>query len=118
MSKMHYSILVTNFQKSPSARSFPPSAPLNLQYWWPEVPWFGQIVVFEAGYDEIEFQNITMKSFQWRHHHCVTEKRHQNNVTNFFQIWAPSNQNFWLRQCLLQIQKILEGWATAGRVGS
>jgi len=25
-------------------------------------------------------------------------KRHQNNVTKFFPIWAPPNQNFWLRQ--------------------
>jgi len=40
-------------------------APLNLQYWWPEVPWFGQIVDFKADYDEIEIQNIVMTSFQW-----------------------------------------------------
>jgi len=33
-------ILVTNFQKSSSAGGFPPTAPLNLQYWWPKVPWF------------------------------------------------------------------------------
>jgi len=33
MFKMHYCILVTNFQKSPSAGGFPPPAPLNLQYW-------------------------------------------------------------------------------------
>jgi len=23
---------------------------------------------------------------------------HQNNIKNFFPIWAPPNQNFWLRQ--------------------
>jgi len=37
-------------------------------------PWFGQIVVFEADYDEIKLQNIVMMSFQWCHHHYVTEK--------------------------------------------
>jgi len=54
-------------------------------------------VVFEADYDEIELQTIVMTSFPWRHHHCVTKKRHQNNVTKFFAIWALPNQNFWLR---------------------
>jgi len=28
---------VTHFQKSPSAGGSPPSAPLNLQFWWAEV---------------------------------------------------------------------------------
>jgi len=37
---LKYTILVTNFQKSPSAGGFPPLAPLNLQYWWPEVLWW------------------------------------------------------------------------------
>jgi len=46
-------------------------------------------VVFEADYDEIELQSIVMTSFQWRH---------QNNVTKFFPIWAPPNQNLWLCQ--------------------
>jgi len=77
-------ILVTNFQKSPSAEGSPPLAPLNLQYWWPEVPWFGQIVVFQADYDEIELQ----KNSLWRHHHYFAENVIQNNVTNFIQ-FAP-----------------------------
>jgi len=51
-------------------------------------------VVFEADYDVIELQNIVMMSFQWLHHHYVPRKRHQNNVTKFFPIWAPPNQNF------------------------
>jgi len=51
MSKMHY--LITNFQKLPSAGGFPPSAPINLQDWWPEIPWFGHKVVFEADYNKI-----------------------------------------------------------------
>jgi len=55
-------------------------------------------VVFEADYDKIKLQNIIMTSFQWRHCHYITEKRHQNNVTNFFPIWALLNQNFWLCQ--------------------
>jgi len=29
-----------------------------------------------------------MTLFQSRHHHYVTEKRHQNYVTMFFPIWA------------------------------
>jgi len=43
---------------------------------------------FEADYDKIELQNIVMTSFQWRHHHYVTKKRHQNKVTKFFLIWV------------------------------
>jgi len=46
-------------------------------------------VVFEADYDEIEHQDIVMTS---------SPLRHPNNVTKFFPIWAPPNQNFWLRQ--------------------
>jgi len=52
-------------------------------------------VVFEADYDEIEVQKY---SYDVTDHHYVTEKRHQNNVTKKFQIWVPSNKNFWLRQ--------------------
>jgi len=44
-------ILVTDLHKSPSAGG---STLLNLQYWWPEVRWVDQIVVFQADYDEIE----------------------------------------------------------------
>jgi len=47
------------------------------------------------------FKNIVMTSLTWSHHHCLIEKRHQNNVTNFFPI-CPHHQNFWLRQWLLQ----------------
>jgi len=42
-------------------------------------------MIFEADYNEIELQNIAITLFQWRHRHYVIEKRHQNNVTNFFQ---------------------------------
>jgi len=40
-----------------------------------------------------------MTSFQWRHHHYVTENHHQTNVTKIFPIWSPPIQNFWLCQC-------------------
>jgi len=39
------------------------------------------MVVFEADYDEIKFQNIVMKSLPWCHHHYVTKK----SLQNFFQ---------------------------------
>jgi len=39
-------VLVTNFQKSPSAGGSSPQATFNLQYWWPEVTWFGHIMEF------------------------------------------------------------------------
>jgi len=58
---------------------FAPSA------WWPEVPWFGQIVVFEADYDEIEIQNIVMMSFQWLI--IITSPKNVTKITSqiFFQ---------------------------------
>jgi len=40
-------ILITNFQKSPSAGGSSPPAPLNLRFWRREVVWFGQIVLFK-----------------------------------------------------------------------
>jgi len=62
MSKMHY------FSKkfSKIAKHWGLSAPsaFYLQYWWPEVPWFDQKVVFEADYNEIELYNIFMMSFR------------------------------------------------------
>jgi len=62
MSKI--TILVTNFQKSP----------FNLLYWWPEVPWFGQIVFFKLIITKSNFKNAVITSFRWCHHHYVTEK--------------------------------------------
>jgi len=53
-------------------------------------------VLFEADYDEIELQNMVMYSIFKKID--KSPLRHQNNVTNFFPIWAPPNQNFWLRQ--------------------
>jgi len=90
-------ILVTNFQKSPSAGGSSPSAPAKTSTLatWSFV--IGQIMVFQADYDKIELQKIVTTSFQWRHHHYATIKRHQNNATKFSNL-GPSNQNFWLRQ--------------------
>jgi len=73
LSEMYY--FSNKFSKIFKRWGFPPPAPLNLQYWKPEIPWFGQIVVFEADYEEIELQNTVMTSFQWRHHYSVTEKQ-------------------------------------------
>jgi len=30
------------------------------------------------------FKNLIWTTFQWLHHHYVTEKRHQHSVTIFF----------------------------------
>jgi len=75
-------ILVANFQKSPSAGGSAPPTLLNLQYWWPKVPWFGQNIFFQL-IAKSNFKKLAMTSFQWRQHHYVTEKRHQNKVTKF-----------------------------------
>jgi len=52
MSKIHY--FSNKFSKIVKRWGFPLPAPLNLQYWWPEVPWFGQMLVFETDYDKIK----------------------------------------------------------------
>jgi len=57
MYKMHY--FSDKFSKISKRWGFPPPVPLNLQYWWLEVPWFDQIVVFEADYDKIELQKYS-----------------------------------------------------------
>jgi len=41
MSEMHY--FSNKFSKIAKHCGLFAPAPLNLQYWWPEVPWFGQI---------------------------------------------------------------------------
>jgi len=53
------SLLIARQGRSQDAGGFPPPAPLNLQYWWPEVPWFGQTMVFEADYDELKLQKYS-----------------------------------------------------------
>jgi len=68
--------------------------PFYLQYWWPEVPWFGQIVVFQADYeyDEIELQ---------KYNYDVITIKSPKNVTKimlqiFFPICPPSPQSKFL----------------------
>jgi len=48
---------VTNFQKSPSAESSPPSASLIFNIGSLKFYDFGLIVVLQADYDKIELQN-------------------------------------------------------------
>jgi len=58
MTKMHY--FSNKFSKiAKRCRGSPPPASLNLQYWWPVVTWFDQIVFFQVDCDEIELQNIS-----------------------------------------------------------
>jgi len=94
MSKMHY--FSNKVLKIANARGSPPQMPLNVQYWWPEVPWFGQIVLFRA-YDEIK----TSKKL-WRHFSNVITIKSPKNVTKiksqFFSNLGPLNENSWLRQ--------------------
>jgi len=45
---MHY--FSNEFSKTAKRWGFPSPAPLNLQFWWTEVLWFGQIVVFQVDY--------------------------------------------------------------------
>jgi len=52
-------------------------------------------VVFQADYDEIKLQKNSYGIISV----MSSPLRHQNYVT-IFSIWAPPNQNFWLRQCL------------------
>jgi len=92
-------ILVTNFQKSPSAGGSPPPAPINLRFWWPEVTWFGKIVVCQANYNKSELKKIScdvifVTSSPLSHRNIVTKVTSQN----FSILCLHPNLNFWLRQ--------------------
>jgi len=91
MSKMHY--FNNKFLQIAKHWRLFASSSCKLQFWWSEVSWSGQIVVFLADYDDIEVQKIVMTSSQLHYRETSLKLRH-----NFFPIWAPSNQNFWLRQ--------------------
>jgi len=54
MSKMHY--FSNKFSKIAKRWGLSAPAPLNLQYWWPKVPWFGHMAVFEADYEKWNFK--------------------------------------------------------------
>jgi len=83
-------ILVTNFQKSPSAGGSSPPAPLNLRFdmMWPEVTWCGQVLFFKADYNKIERQTNQL----WRHFSDVMTIMSPKNVikskntTKFFHL--------------------------------
>jgi len=86
MAKMHY--LVTNFQKSPSARDSPP---FNLDFGDMKLRDLPKLC-FQTDYDEIELS----KNQLWRYFSEAIEIRHH---TRFFHFWAPPNQDLWLH-CL------------------
>jgi len=93
MPKMHY--FSNKFSKIAKRWGYPTPVTLKLRFWWSEVTWCGQIVFFQADYDEIELQKnihdvILVTSSPLRHRKNVTEKRHQNNVTKFFHFGPPS----------------------------
>jgi len=70
-------VLVTNFQKSPSAGGSPS----------PALP-FVQIMVFQADYDKTDLQEVSCDVIS------VTSSllRSQNNVTIFFPTWAHQSK--------------------------
>jgi len=55
-------ILETNTSKIAKCWGREPPVPLNLRRWWPEVVWFGQIVVFKLIMTKLNLNNQL-----WRH---------------------------------------------------
>jgi len=74
---MHY--FSNTFSKIAKAR-------FTFRYWWTEVTWFGQIVLFHSDYDEIELLKIS---------YDVISVTSPQTITS--QTTSP-NQNSWLRQ--------------------
>jgi len=72
MSKMHY--FSNKFSKIAKRWGFFafPTAPLNLQYWWPAVPWFNKIMVFQV-MAKSNLKKLVVTLFQWRHRYYVTQ---------------------------------------------
>jgi len=68
------------------------------RFWWSEVAWFGEILLFHPDYDE------TLKNHLWRHFSDITAITSPKNVTKLksqdFLCWAPPNKNFWLCEWL------------------
>jgi len=46
-------------------------------------------VFFQTDYEKANFKKSAKSSFQLRHRYYVTEKRHQNSVTKFFDFGPP-----------------------------
>jgi len=61
-------------------------------------------VFFQADYDKIVLQKIVNDVISM----MFSPLRYQNNVTIFFPIWTPPNQNFCLRQCFWDSLIIIE----------
>jgi len=82
---MHY--FSNKFSKFAKRWGSPPPTSLNLQCWWPEVPWFGKIVFFLADYGEIALQKsydvISVPLSSLRYRKTTPKQRH-----NFFPTWA------------------------------
>jgi len=92
MPKMHY--FSNKFSKI--------TKPLNLQYWWPKVRWFDQIVVFQADCDEKNrYYVIFVTSSPLRRPNDITKI----TLPNFSILLPPLNQNFWLRHWVKHIKE-------------
>jgi len=81
-------ILVTNFQKSPNAGGSLPPTPLKPSILVTRSSVIWSNCVFSS-YNEIELQKIATTSFQWRHHHYVTE-----TASQFFSSLGPLQSKF------------------------
>jgi len=89
MPKMHY--FSNNFSKIAKRWGLTAPVSLNPQYWWPEVRWFDQIVVFQADGVKIELPKISYDVI-----FVTSSPLHQpNDVTKItsqkFSILAPSS---------------------------
>jgi len=71
--------------------------------WWSEVEWFGQTVVFQTDYDEIDLKRKSvMTLFKWCHCYYVSVKLHQTNVT------STTFSIFFLPQS--KLRSVVEDW--------
>jgi len=94
---LKYIILVTNFQKLPSAESFLLlTRNFTLDFNDINLRDLVKLLIFNLIMTKSNFKKLVMKSFQWSHRYYAPNYKRQN----IFQIFSPPlNQNFWLIQC-------------------
>jgi len=88
-------ISLINFQKLPSAEGYPPSEPLNLQFWWAKVIWPN------CGFSSWLWRNRSSKNQLWRHFSdviVITSPKKVTKITlqNFSILLSPPLQSKFL----------------------